>query len=109
MKTGHYPRRRIVVALLAAHDHMQGFVVIGDASHRAVTDAYGRVSFDGLTSQPMQMSVWHPHLSSDHQQRQESVLTPAGQAETVALTLTVPPRSERTRSSLQQLFDRATE
>ncbi|WP_227368461.1 methylamine utilization protein [Halomonas sp. M20] len=91
------------------HDDMQAFMVISDASHRAVTDAQGLVSFDDVAQHSMRMSVWHPRLSRDQQQRQERQVTPTREHATVALTLRVPPRNEQPRSSLQTLFDRAVQ
>lgn len=99
----------VVVLGCNIHDHMQAFVVVSEAERIAVTDSDGKVTFDGLPEQPMRLTLWHPRLANDHQRHEERQIVAQGQSIRVPLTLNVPPRPEQSSSSLQRLFDRATQ
>nr|WP_297458776.1 methylamine utilization protein [uncultured Halomonas sp.] len=99
----------VVVLGCNIHDRMQAFVVVSEAERIAVTDSDGRVTFDGLPEQPMRFTLWHPRLANDHQRREERQAAARGQSIRVPLTLNVPSRPEQPSSSLQRLFDRATQ
>lgn len=104
-----FDKSGVVVLGCNIHDRMQAFVVVSEANRIATTDSSGRATFDNLSEQSMRLRVWHPRLTNDHQHRWERQIVPGGQSLQVPLTLNVPVRPEQPTSSLQQLFNQATQ
>ncbi|WP_077529614.1 methylamine utilization protein [Vreelandella utahensis] len=103
----HFDQTGIVELGCNIHDHMQGFIIVTDRPHYALTDASGEAHFEmasGAGSQPLEANVWHRRLSDTGRLTQHT-LTPGAES-AMRIQLTLEPRDEEDDEldQLQQEF-----
>ncbi|MGM0450938.1 MAG: methylamine utilization protein [Pseudomonadota bacterium] len=86
------------------HDHMQGFVIVTERPHYALTNASGQAHFEMTSdadSQPFKANVWHRRLADTHRFT-EHTLTSESESET-RIQVTLESKDEDEDDELDQL------
>ncbi|KAA8983511.1 methylamine utilization protein [Halospina sp. K52047b] len=77
------------------HDHMQGFILVTDRPHYALTDTNGQARFDVASSagkQPVKANIWHRRFA-DTDRYSQHTLTPDSLSE-MRVRVTLEPRND---------------
>lgn len=75
------------------HDQMSAYIRVVDTPYAAKTNGEGRLSIDGLPAGRARVTLWHPRIRSEDNERSYTLDIPASGR--IARTITPPTRRER--------------